>query len=223
MTAVYLLRHPQTTWNAAERYQGRLESQLSAEGREQSGAVARAFSDSSLDVVYSSPLQRAEYMAREIARAADAPLCVDQRVTEIAQGPWEGLYLRQIRARYPELYEEWYARPDRVHFPGGESLQDVRNRAMSFMSTIWARHPEGHVAVVSHSVVIQVVVAGALALDLRHLHHIRISNGGVTTICGTEPPGALLTLNSMSSLYPSPVSSAAASDCVSWRRRRVTQ
>jgi len=222
MTAVYVLRHPQTTWNVAERYQGRLESDLSAEGRLQSRAVSRTFRGHSLDAVYSSPLQRALSMAREIAQASDSSLSIEQRLTEIAMGPWEGLDHAQIRTRYPRLYEEWYARPDAVHFPGGESIAGVQRRVLSFMSALYARHPGGHVAVVTHSAVIQALVAATLSLDLRYIHHIRISNGGITTICGTELPGSLLTLNSISTLYPSPVSGAAASDCVSWRRRRVT-
>ncbi|MBV9279096.1 MAG: histidine phosphatase family protein, partial [Chloroflexi bacterium] len=84
-------------------------------------------------------------------------------------------------------------------------------------------HPGGHVALVTHSVVIMSMVAAALRLDLEHLHRLRISNTSVTTLCGTEPPGSLLTLNDVYGVYGSPVASAVAQDCVRWKLRRVTQ
>lgn len=215
MTAIYVLRHPQTTWNAEQRYQGRLESPISAEGRVQSRLAARAFAGSTLVAVYSSPLVRALYLARELAQAADSPLVLDHRLTEIAQTPWEGLYLCEIRDRYADLHARWYSCPDQVHFPDGESLVDVQNRALSALADIYAAHPGCNVAVVTHSVVIQSLAAAALNLDLRHIHRIAVHNAGTTTFCGISAPGLLLSLNATDALYHSPTASAAAQACVS--------
>ena len=223
MTAVFVVRHPETTWNAAQRYQGRLESPLSERGRLQARMVLRVFTGQKLDVVYSSPLKRALDLGSELARVTKASLRTDQRLTEIGQCPWEGLHLAEIRERYPEMYEAWYLRPDEVQFPGGEGLQAVHERAVSAMNDIQQRHPEGTVGVVTHSVVIQVLVAAALSLDLRHLHKIRVSNAGITTFCGTELGGGLLELNSGYALSQSPVATAAAQNCAAWKQRRVTQ
>jgi broad specificity phosphatase PhoE len=223
MTAVFVVRHPETTWNVAQRYQGRLESPLSEQGHIQARMVSRVFEGQKLDVVYSSPLKRALDLGAELARVTDAPLRTDQRLTEIGQCPWEGLHLAAIRERYPELYEAWYQRPDEVEFPDGEGLHAVHRRAISAMKDIQQRHPEGSVGVVTHSVVIQVLVAAALSLDLRHLHKVRVSNAGITTFCGTELAGGLLELNSGYALSQSPVATAAAQKCATWKQRRVTQ
>lgn len=223
MTAVYLLRHPETSWNLAQRYQGRLDAPLSSQGRLQSRLLARSFAGESLDAVFSSPLQRALYLAREIAQAADAPLCIDQRLTELGQGAWEGLSVTEIRVRFPEVYEEWYTRPDRVRMPGGETVQEVQRRALCVLAAIQAHYPGGNVAVATHAVVVQSLAAAALALDLRYLHRLRIANASVTTLCGTDLPPSLLTLNDTFALHHSPVTAAAAQDCVSWKRRRITQ
>lgn len=215
MTAIYVLRHPQTTWNAEQRYQGRLESPVSAEGRVQSRLAARAFAGSPLVAVYSSPLARSLYLARELAQAADSPLIIDQRLTEIAQTPWEGLYLQEIRRRYPELHDQWYERPDRVRFSGGESLVDVQSRALSAFAGIYGAHPDCNVAVVTHAVVIQCLAAAALNLDLQYIHRIAVHNAGTTTFCGVSAPGLLLSLNATDALYHSPAASARAQACVS--------
>jgi broad specificity phosphatase PhoE len=215
MTAVYVLRHPETTWNVAERYQGRLESPLSAEGRRQCQLTVRAFEDGPLDAVYSSPLGRALELARSLAGATEARLVVDQRLTEIAQGPWEGLYRAEIRQRYADLAQTWYETPDTVRFPGGESLGDVQERAISVLARIYDRHPDQNVCIVTHSVVVQVLAATILCLPLRHLHRIHVSNAGVTTLCGTAAPGALRSLNATGHLFTSPMASATAQKCVS--------
>jgi broad specificity phosphatase PhoE len=220
MTAVYVLRHPETTWNLAQRYQGRLESPISAAGERQTVRAVSAFVPGSLDAVVSSPLGRARYLANAVASRTGAPLAVDHRLTEIGQTTWEGLHRVEIDARYPEMYDRWYLSPDTVRFPGGEDLGDVRVRAQSALADIFSRYPEGDVAVVTHSVVIQVLVASALALDLRHIHRLRVANAGITTLCGTEIPGAILSLNALDP--KAPVESAAAEGCARWKPRRMT-
>jgi phosphoserine phosphatase len=222
MTAVYLLRHPQTTWNVAGRYQGRLESPLSDEGKRQAEAVASVFTPNSLDAVYSSPLQRALYLARILSARSSAPLVVDERLTEIAQGPWEGLYLSEIQQCFHRLYDEWYARPDCVRFPGGERLTDVEKRASSALGTMQKSYPGGRVVAVTHSVVIQTVAAASLGLDLRNLHRIRVGNASITTICGDLPPGSLLTLNDTAALFDTPIGAAASAGCAEGTHRRQT-
>jgi hypothetical protein len=54
---VYVARHGETTWNAAGRYQGRLESELSALGMRQAEALASAMRGAHLRRVISSPLR----------------------------------------------------------------------------------------------------------------------------------------------------------------------
>lgn len=221
MTAVYVLRHPQTTWNLAQRYQGRLDAPLSPEGRRQAELVSACFELGSLQVVYSSPLSRARYLAGKLVEVTEAPLRVDHRLTEIGMGAWEGLYLQEICERHPDLYEQWYVRPDTVRFPGGETLAEVCSRAHSVLSDIFRRHPSDNVAMVTHSAVIQVLVAAALSLDPRHIHRIRVANAGITTLCGLEAPGSLLAVNVTDPLYDNPVASATAQDCASWRPKRI--
>jgi probable phosphoglycerate mutase len=221
MTAVYILRHPQTTWNVDQRYQGRLESPLSELGIRQADQIAARFEHQPLDAVYSSPLQRARRLAQAIARSVGIGLTIDQRLTEIGQCPWEGLSLAEIERRYPIMYEDWYRHPDTVRFPDGESLVQVQIRSLSALDTILQRHPSGHVVVVTHSVVIQTLVSAALDLPLRNIHRLRVSNCGLTTLCGTSAPGSLLAFNATDGLFATPIESALAQDCVSWKERRI--
>jgi broad specificity phosphatase PhoE len=195
MTAVYTLRHPETTWNAAQRYQGRLESPWSKGGRRQARLICDSFDHPDLDAVFSSPLGRALRLGRALSTEMRAPLIIDQRLTEIGQSCWEGLTLREIQSRYPRLYEQWYTRPDLAQLPRSETLADVQARSLSALQDVFTRYPIGTVAVVTHSVVIQVLVASSLRLSLQCIHRINVSNGRITTFSGTEAPGRLLALN----------------------------
>jgi broad specificity phosphatase PhoE len=222
MTALFVVRHPQTTWNVEQRYQGRQESPLSEHGLDQSRQVAQVFAGEPVQAVYSSPLQRALHLAAQISQLSGAPLVVDERFTEIALGPWEGLYRHEIELRYPELYRQWYTQPEQVRFPGGESLADVHNRSRAGLETIFSGCPHGNVVLVSHSAVIQSLVAGAMRIPPRHVHSVRVSNGSITILCGRQPPGSVLSLNSTMHLFSSPIAAAAAQNCVSLEERRMT-
>jgi broad specificity phosphatase PhoE len=157
--------------------------------------------DRAPDIVYTSPLQRAFDLAEDIAGSLRLPLVVDQRLTEIAMGPWEGLYHSQIAERFPAMLREWYERPDRVRFPHGEAVADVQTRALSVLADLYAAHPEENLCIVTHSAVIQVLAAAALGIKLRNLHRIHVANVGITTFSGDFAPGALVSFNVTDQLF----------------------
>ena len=69
-----------------------------------------------------------------------------------------------MRIRWPELLSAWYAAPETVQPPGGESLADLRERALSAIRELVARHGDETVAVVSHTVVNRVILLAILGL-----------------------------------------------------------
>ena len=67
-TRVIVVRHGETEWNAAARIQGHLDSELTAEGREQARAIAARLARERVDALVSSDLGRAAETARTIAQ-----------------------------------------------------------------------------------------------------------------------------------------------------------
>ncbi|MCI2286112.1 histidine phosphatase family protein [Colwellia sp. MSW7] len=63
---LYLARHGQTQWNKIQRYQGRLDSDLTSLGKQQSEKIALQLTHKNIDLIVSSPLGRA---------AAGAQIC----------------------------------------------------------------------------------------------------------------------------------------------------
>jgi broad specificity phosphatase PhoE len=136
---VYYIRHGETDWNVEGRLQGRRDIELNARGRAQAahcgevlrGLFARAGRDPlSCDYV-SSPLRRAgETM--EIARTSlglpAQGYDIDNALSEISFGDWEGFTIAQLRLRDPQRiamreHDKWSFLP-----PGGESYATVSKR-----------------------------------------------------------------------------------------------
>jgi broad specificity phosphatase PhoE len=149
---ILLVRHGETEWNAARRFQGQQDSPLTARGR----AQARAMGGLVRDLIrmeggegwrlVSSPLGRAWATANEVARAAGLTVELDERLAEVACGALEGLLREEVVAAHGESPSggELIFRG-----PGGESYDEVRARLESFLADL-PPEPERRVVVVSH-------------------------------------------------------------------------
>jgi probable phosphoglycerate mutase len=63
--------------------------------------------------------------------------------------------------------------------PGGESLEDVRKRAIEVVDDILSKY-QGSVVLVSHRVVNKVLICSLLGLDNSHFWNINQDVGGIT-------------------------------------------
>ena len=140
---LFLVRHGQTAWNAARRFQGQTNIPLNATGRAQAvsnGQALLAFMrqrgyDPSQLCVMSSPLDRALETAMIVCQELGivASVRLDERLSEQFYGEWEGLMAEEIALRYPQ---EWNARKDDYWMfkpSGGESGAEVRARVQSLL------------------------------------------------------------------------------------------
>lgn len=150
MTRLYLVRHGQTDWNVEGRWQGHADIPLNQAGLAQAEKVAGELAREGLQAIYSSDLQRARQTAMILAAHTDLPVILDARLREIHQGEWQGLLVSEIEARYGEAFQRRRNDPYNVAPPGGETVEQVRQRVVQAFEDIIARHPGARVAVVSH-------------------------------------------------------------------------
>lgn len=150
MTTIYMVRHGETPWNIEGRYQGQLDPPLTKKGRQQAQTTALKLAPLGFDAIYSSDLARARQTAEALAAEAGLPIQFDPRLREIHQGEWQGVLIGDIRKGWPDEIAGWEKDPWKHHPPGGESLQQQRDRVFAAFDDIAARHPGGQVAVFTH-------------------------------------------------------------------------
>jgi probable phosphoglycerate mutase len=126
---LYLVRHGQTESSKRLAYSGRSDVALTGEGRAQAARVAAKLAGAGLDGVFSSPLSRARDTAQAIADAAGLLVTVDERLTEVDYGDFEGLDRAGAGARLGTAFDDWRADPFGSPVPGMEPLADALARA----------------------------------------------------------------------------------------------
>lgn len=166
MTHLYLIRHGETDWNVEGRWQGQADVPLNARGREQIARIANALANAGLSAIYSSDLSRARETAQRLAEVTGLSVQYDPRLREIHQGEWQGLLVTQIQARYGEQFQRRKENPLTVAPPGGETVQEVRDRVVSAVEDIVRAHPSQRVAVVSHGFALAVIQVHFLKLPI---------------------------------------------------------
>jgi len=107
-------------------------------------------------------------------------------------GELEGLYLDQIAAQYPGLWEQYRAAPDSVHFPTGETIAEVQARAVAWVEEARQQHPQDTIAVVSHADVLKAILVHYLGMSLSHLHRLALTTGSLSTLDLTDKVVRLL-------------------------------
>jgi probable phosphoglycerate mutase len=167
MTRIILVRHGHVEGISPERFRGRADLSLTAEGVEQAEATARRIhATCTPSAIYSSPLSRAVATAEAIGKPVGlSPNSVEDLV-DIDYGEWQGLTPNQVRAQWPELLDTWYRAPDWATIPGGESLQDVLTRAVSVLRQVIHDHPDDTVVLVGHDSINRVILLHTLGLPL---------------------------------------------------------
>jgi broad specificity phosphatase PhoE len=173
MTRIYLVRHGTTEWNREEIFRGRVDCALNETGRFEAQAVAAYLRGVEIEKIYTSPLSRAAETARAIAADRGSQIIPDPAFIDLDFGEWQGLPLKVVREKFPDLYRTWRERPQDVTFPGGESLVQVRARAWEGLLRVVRDDPEKTVLIVSHRVITKVLICASLSLDDSHFWQIK--------------------------------------------------
>jgi broad specificity phosphatase PhoE len=138
-TILYLVRHGETEWNAAGRYQGAKDSPLTARGREQARLTGRKLaamhSSARPSVAYVSPLGRARETAALICESLPLDIRLEPPLAEVSAGEWDGLSMYEIDVEYPGALSagdrhDWY-----FLGPGGETFEAAFARVADWLGT----------------------------------------------------------------------------------------
>ena len=169
-----LVRHGETESNRERLALGREDVPLNERGRRQAAALTASLAGVPATAIYASPLRRAVETARPLAEALGLEVHVDEDLIEMAVGDLEGLSPQELSDRHGDFLREWFStQAGNLRMPGGESLQDVQDRAWAAIERLRERHPEETVVVVTHNFTIHAILCRALGLPLASFRRLR--------------------------------------------------
>ncbi|MBD0393625.1 MAG: histidine phosphatase family protein [Microcoleus sp. C1-bin4] len=192
-----LVRHGETDWNKAGKFQGQIDVPLNDNGREQSRRAAEFLKDVKLDFAISSSMLRPKETAEIILKYhGDLQLELRDELREISHGLWEGKFESEIEQSYPGLLEEWKTSPETVQMPEGENLQHVWTRAIASWREI-VRSVSGTGIVVAHDAINKAILCHLFGLGPEHFWKFKQGNGAVSVIDYPHGPDGLPVLQAM--------------------------
>ena len=171
MTTVYLARHGESDWNAANRFQGHSDRPLTELGRKQAHALADLVAGERVEAIYSSSLERALETARIVGARTGLDVTTRDDLREVDTGSWSGLSRAEVKQRFPEGFERWVSGD--AGWDDGESYEQMAARVLAALRDIAAAHPAGRVLVVSHGGPIRAIQAAANGMDIHEYRRIR--------------------------------------------------
>ena len=137
MARLILVRHGQSVWNAANRFTGWTDVDLSEKGVEEADEAGLQLADIRFDVVHTSDLIRAQrtaeiIMGRNRASGDDVPTRYDWRLNERHYGALQGLNKAETAEKHGAEQVHVWRRSYDVAPPEGESLEMTAQRTIPY-------------------------------------------------------------------------------------------
>ena len=178
-TNIFLIRHGETEWNKQNRLQGNKDSPLTPCGMKQAREVKKSLEQISINHAYVSPLKRARDTLKIILEDRELEATIKDNLREISLGPWEGKTRQETALSHPNEYAVFWERPDLFDLPGADTFQELQNRMVDELESIFANNKNKNILVVSHWVAIKVALAHYSSTPISHLSRITDPvNGG---------------------------------------------
>jgi len=195
MTRIYLVRHGQTAWNKEEIFRGRTDVPLNETGLREAQLAGEYFREMEIHAIYSSPLLRALETAQKIAEVQRLEVRSLQGIIDMCFGEWEGQSLKDVQEKDGQRFQQWKNEPHLVKIPGGETLDEVRDRAMAVLDKTIQSHSGKTLLFVSHRVVNKVILCSILGLDNSHFWQIGQNTTAINLIQHRDGKYVLSLLN----------------------------
>lgn len=147
---LYVVRHGETSWNLEHKVQGITDIPLTEKGREAARELIPLVKELDIDIVISSPLDRARETAKIITDGI-YPINTDDRIKERDWGLNEGAQLSDV-----DKWDCWDVVLN-TRVQNIEAVQDFMDRVSSFIEEIKVKYHDKNVLIVTHSAVSRVI------------------------------------------------------------------
>lgn len=157
VTRLLLVRHGQSEWNAAGRWQGWNDVPLSDLGGQQAREAAGRLGRLGITAVVHSGMLRTAQTADIVNAALHLPAPeVESGLKEYDVGEWGGLTRPEIEQRWPGALDQWF-NDELPATPSGEVRSAFRQRVLEALHRLAVRHRGACVLAVTHGGVVGMV------------------------------------------------------------------
>ena len=158
-TVIYLTRHGQTLWNIEKRLQGRGNSPLTGEGIERAKELRDRIKDIHIDIIYSSPIERALTTANIIKGDKSIEVITDDGLMEMCFGDYEGKITDEVMKENPNWDISLIMKGNtELTAPNGENLAEVRDRVARSMNKIIEENRGKTILIVAHGITLKAIM-----------------------------------------------------------------
>lgn len=202
MIRLLFVRHGETDWNRAQRFQGQSDIPLNATGRAQAQEIGRRLAKEEIDAIYASDLSRAWDTASVIANLHGIEPTPEPALREGSFGQWEGLTYNEIQQRDPEAVQAWHEDLSTFTPPGGETIQQLSERAVAAYQQIESKHQDQTVLLVAHGGSLQMLICSLLGLSAKSFWQFNLDHCSLSKIMVYEAGAIINYLNDTNHLNP---------------------
>lgn len=192
-TTILLIRHAAHVELGQILTGRRRDVSLSREGLEQAEIIADLLGVEPITAVYSSPRERAFYTSRTVAEQHELKAEVVDGLDEVDFGDWSGRRFDELEG--DPLWDAWNAERGTAKPPGGESMAEAVDRAVSALEEVAAGHRDQMIAAVSHCDIIRGVIAHYLGLPLDNMLRFDVDPASVSRVAVGNWGARVMTIN----------------------------
>lgn len=147
---LYVVRHGEVEWNKENKVCGLTDQPLTEKGLLQAQQLADKLENKKIDIIISSPLQRAYQTAKAVADRFGLEIIKDERLIEQNYGIYEGV----------DRFNENFLANKRMFaykYPGGESMMQVAHRTYSLIEEVKEKNKGKNVLFACHGGICRVI------------------------------------------------------------------
>lgn len=182
---IYLVRHGETDYNKASKFQGWIDVPLNEFGIELAVKTAEGLKEIEFDAAFSSPFQRAYVTAKTIIGNKTLTIQTDDRLKEVCFGPNEGNSYLEAKKDVNHPLHNFFNNPGSYSpTDGSESFDDVKKRVNNFLKEkIFPLEKKcQHVLITAHGCVNRCILNSILDIKNENFWQIKLPNCAVSII-----------------------------------------
>lgn len=180
MTTFYLVRHASNDL-IGKAIAGRAPGvSLNRHGQREAEKIAVRLARKQIDIIFSSPLERAVETAVPLAKRCGLDIQIADALNEIDYGIWTRQKLEQLDPL--PGWQRWNSFRSGARVPNGETMIEAQARIVTEVQRLRAKYPEQTLALFSHGDLVRAVLAYFLGVPLDLFQRIEIAPASISIL-----------------------------------------